>query len=414
MTTGNIQSGSLTGPFYFQKIWLGVDGFTSNPITVAQRFFVRFVSVPRHVEYTVVKTIDSEGIARFRNKKRVVPAVISQFPVERIRHFRPKVFRSDHAYDITVKSAVNTKGTDPTYGSYLSVLPSFDTGTYVWNSNDELQLINKLSSSVKGHQFQLGVALAEGKKSVELLNVTVTRILGAVRAVKKGRLDLALRHLGAVPKGNHGKRVVRPHSLASNDVSKMWLEIQYGWRPLISDVHESFKAYSALTDKNRRTRFMATHSKKTTIVSYPNGTWHSKVEQNIVLSKQVIYVATEVLSQPRSLGLADPLSIAWELVPFSFVADWFIPIGTYLEALHAVPRLTGSFCVTYRSIVKGKGTGILWPNFSGAKYSSQFKSVSRTTPTLLAVPRPEFKPIGDALSLGHVKNSLALLHVAFS
>jgi hypothetical protein len=33
------------------------------------------------------------------------------------------------------------------------------------------------------------------------------------------------------------------------------------------------------------------------------------------------------------LGLTRPLSSAWELLPWSFVADWWLSVGTYLDAI---------------------------------------------------------------------------------
>lgn len=36
-----------------------------------------------------------------------------------------------------------------------------------------------------------------------------------------------------------------------------------------------------------------------------------------------------------SLGLLNPASLAWELVPLSFVVDWIVPVGPFLEAMTA-------------------------------------------------------------------------------
>lgn len=33
------------------------------------------------------------------------------------------------------------------------------------------------------------------------------------------------------------------------------------------------------------------------------------------------------------MGLTNPLEVTWELLPFSFVADWFLPIGDYVSIL---------------------------------------------------------------------------------
>jgi hypothetical protein len=32
------------------------------------------------------------------------------------------------------------------------------------------------------------------------------------------------------------------------------------------------------------------------------------------------------------MGLENPLAVAWEVVPFSFVLDWWIPVGNILQA----------------------------------------------------------------------------------
>jgi len=38
----------------------------------------------------------------------------------------------------------------------------------------------------------------------------------------------------------------------------------------------------------------------------------------------------------KRLGLLNPVAVLWEVVPLSFVVDWFIPIGTYLASLDAM------------------------------------------------------------------------------
>lgn len=73
---------------------------------------------------------------------------------------------------------------------------------------------------------------------------------------------------------------------------------------------------------------------------------------------------------PAKVGLTNPLSVAWELIPFSFVVDWFLPIGKYLDALD-VPLLytfTDKILVNkyiwYRS-VEVKSSDIFNYNVSG-------------------------------------------------
>lgn len=41
-------------------------------------------------------------------------------------------------------------------------------------------------------------------------------------------------------------------------------------------------------------------------------------------------------------GISNPALLAWELLPWSFVIDWFIPVGDYLESLSAFDGFTFS------------------------------------------------------------------------
>lgn len=45
-----------------------------------------------------------------------------------------------------------------------------------------------------------------------------------------------------------------------------------------------------------------------------------------------MFVENPNLHRATTLGLTNPAAIAWELVPFSFVVDWFIPIGNFLNS----------------------------------------------------------------------------------
>jgi hypothetical protein len=48
----------------------------------------------------------------------------------------------------------------------------------------------------------------------------------------------------------------------------------------------------------------------------------------------------EILDSFRGSGISNPALVAWELVPFSFVADWFVPVGDWLKQLDALLGLT--------------------------------------------------------------------------
>lgn len=319
-----------------------------------------------------------------------------------------------HPYGVIISEFSNTKGET----SWLPDQRLF-AGETPWTDNDDLALLAKLAAAVKGHEFNLGVALGQGRQTADLVVSTVVRFTQSVRALKRGRIDQALRYLGAPPKKNV-RMLYNPRTLTDKDVSAMWLEIQYGYIPLIMDVHASCAAFAALTDKMRTSRFIVKHSASgSNSAEYMNSGFVAGVNRQTY--RKSVYLRAELTELPspaRSLGLQDPASIVWELVPFSFVVDWFIPIGTYFEVLSQIPNLSGRFLTSWKTTVKTDFTGqeFFHPvggwkrNFEGASSTGVWIESGRSSATTLPVPRPKFKSIGDALSVGRIKNAVALLH----
>lgn len=89
-------------------------------------------------------------------------------------------------------------------------------------------------------------------------------------------------------------------------------------------------------------------------------TTHTKCEKRIKFHYRV---DNEILRTLSQLSLTNPLEVAWELVPFSFVVDWMLPIGDYLSnmsALHGIEPL--GYSVGDKIVVK--------KNSGSARYSA--------------------------------------------
>ena len=271
----------------------------------------------------------------------------------------------------------------------------------VFTANDILTLQSRLSEAVKGHQFNLAVSAAQGKQTVDMVVNAAHSIGGALLDLKRGRFASAARRLGVNQ---------RPSKLSEKDVAGRWLELQYGWLPLISDVHEAAKAYEAITKGPRRDRVSVSLTRegiKETSTSPPNWSCKGTVKEKW----RLIYEMEEQLSTGRSLGLTDPLSVAWEIIPYSFVVDWFIPIGTYLENLNTIPKLSGRFLTTKSRRFQGSARTVN-PAYKWTKIPTSFNSqvyIERTVSTSLSVPKPSFESFEDAMSPKRIWNALALV-----
>jgi hypothetical protein len=121
-------------------------------------------------------------------------------------------------------------------------------------------------------------------------------------------------------------------------------------------------------------------------------------------------------------GFTNPLNLVWEVLPYSFVVDWFLPVGAYLEALGSFDGLefVDGFKVTF---TRQRYIGIV--NFSGtyAPYSSWQRvhtygtyrrdRIKLDREKLTSFPRPDIPRFKNPLSVVHALNGLALLRTAF-
>jgi len=274
----------------------------------------------------------------------------------------------------------------------------------LFTAADQNRLLAKLADKVRGHSFNLGVELGQAKQTGDLIWNTAKQLALAARNVRKGQLTSALKNLG-LPPGSH--------TFKTKDAAGRWLELQYGWLPLLGSVKDAAEAYAALTSL-RKSRIVVQIRKNGLHDGSQSPTLYSGFGQYRATNR-IIYEMTEDISTARSLGLLDPLSVAWELMPWSFVADWFIPIGTYLDNLSIIPKLKGRFLTT--KTMQYSNSLIVKANFNfygGATARTRRFDLIRTTSTSLSVPFPGFSPLDEAFSARRVYNAVALLTQAIT
>lgn len=312
----------------------------------------------------------------------------------RIRKQRYFSYKSKPAYGGSTVTAVLSRAFPP-------------SNQITWSANDELKLQAKLLERVKGHSFNLAVATAEGRELVSMVESNLLKFGRAVNALRRGDFSTAARQLGARPRGTR---------LKPSDVPGRWLELQYGWLPALKDTYEAGKAFEALSNGPRSTTVVVSSGRKATRDVQPAGD-HGVCEWTEVekYSKRIQYELYEELSASRQLGLTNPLSVVWERIPYSFVVDWFIPIGTYLDDLNQIPKLRGRFLTTVKRYKAGSKVRVGSPlPISVAKVlyvpeddSWESVSLTRTLSSSLSPPLPTFRFSG-ALKGKRVWNAISL------
>ena len=114
-----------------------------------------------------------------------------------------------------------------------------------FSDNVRKRAIYKLQEDIAKSDLNLAVAGAEAVKTVELITHTAARLLKAALALKKGRLSDAYRVLGLSPKAQRLPKAKKVRENAGN----YWLEMQYGWNPLLSDIYGGCKALATMLNQ---------------------------------------------------------------------------------------------------------------------------------------------------------------------
>lgn len=278
-----------------------------------------------------------------------------------------------------------------------------------FTADDELRLLDKLSEAVRGHEFNAGVFLGQAGEVASSVVGTANAFRGIARSLKRGDLSGATRFLSRAVSGSDLRAAKK--RLDVGDLAGTHLSLVYGWLPLLSDVHAACEALEVLANPPRRSTVVVTRSRRTNLDGSQSPTLYYCSAPKVV-SRRIQYRMTEELSMPRSLGLLDPVSVAWELVPYSFVVDWFVPIGTYLSNLAVIPFLKGDFLVTdrvrwaARCITTSAGAA----DFDGGSCNCSETTINRRISSSLSVPLPTFRGFASLYnSSQRCANALALL-----
>lgn len=421
MTTGSwnrdgytLWGGSVKVGIQWSRTWAGADG-PPKP-----------TYLPHKYRYVVRREYGAPGKG-FTSYKTLSPAYIAQLDAGTRRPPKRGRFPGDHAYHMTETRLTEELIVPTVTSAFPAGYPvMWAHGNPSWaavsllTANDQIRLVNKLREKLQGSDFNMSVFLGEGHQTLKLLADSAIRIAKAGVHAKKGDFTGAARALWEGTTRAPLKR--RPNDWSNNprdaqQIANNWLELQYGWRPLLQDAagaaemlahHLSVPAQSTYRVAVRR----EVDSNYRSQVGTNPANWADSLSAK-VHRRSLIARITETPSTIAKLGLLDPELVIWELMPFSFVADWFIPIGSWMEARASAGRLKGLF------ITSDKQTGTC-----NTPVSNWFKSPARATyknvvfdrsiSSSLQVPMPSFKPLDKVASWQHCANALALVTQVFT
>jgi hypothetical protein len=215
--------------------------------------------------------------------------------------------------------------------------------------NLEDRAVNEALSSLKNQKIHLGVAFGERKETAEFVADTIGSMARLASAVRRKDLKAIKKQLlGRNRKQRHHKESLRE---VLDAPSKLVLTNSYALRPMLAD---TYGALELLNDKDRAdpNRYAIRARRKTKQSFYAE----QQLSRDVYMAnckfvakhkgfhgcmvRLDYYIDNPFLRSLAQLGITNPLQVAWELVPFSFVADWLLPVGSYLDTLDADLGLT--------------------------------------------------------------------------
>lgn len=396
MTIGDVSYG---GPFeigsFFSKSWVGDDYPDEGP------------NKANTIYSSVLYDMDGNILNRFTSDRSEVARAIIRNKASRVKRGFVKRQPIPHPYSMNYSkgyqpSISSDQGHGPYTFGYLFGNPGIRPA---WTDNDELALINKLRSAVQGSDFNLGVFLAEAPEAVRMIGDAAERLANGIRAFKRGRILKAASIL------TKGRNIKRPHRITA---SSNWLELQYGWLPLVNDMDSGARYLAHKFNSKPLTRVKVSRSVVNEFTDNLNESplFRASSDSWSFTRKRIIANLREV-DQVQLSGLTDPASVAWELLPWSFVIDWAIPIGDYLSARSVVGSLKAEFIIT--TVTKSyfrpdRDVVYSGPRWVGAEsYWHSWGTMSREVTSTLTVPFPKIKPLSEILSWKRAANAVALL-----
>lgn len=307
--------------------------------------------------------------------------------------------------------------------------------------------LSRLITKMGAETANIAQDIGEIGETIRMIHKTIQRVHNANHALRVGNFSGAVNALwSGAPHGNTRpsnlkfvKRVAKTAKAQAKVLAENWLELQYGWKPLLSDIHDAIEKVSLLAQQpgdliiaaasgSASGHYRNVSDIKTTFVApLPN---HVCGQQTIASYQRDKYgVRFKVADAHKAFlaqtGFTNPIDLAWELLPYSFVVDWFLPIGPWLESFTAFRGL--EFVDGYRSRFLREDAflaindAVITHQTPDGQHPVIWKEDGlwwRTTvgfvrDRLTTWPLPNLPVVKSPWSTGHVLNALALLGAGF-
>lgn len=292
-----------------------------------------------------------------------------------------------------------------------------DTSDYRNAYDSFIRKITRESGKASG-----GVTLAESSSSLNMISNRATQLVTAMNAIRKRDFGLLTKSLN-LSRDDHRARTVwkrQDSKSVVRDGASNLLEYTFGWVPMVNDMRAACNVLSS----TQKPLFIKGGGSRSETDQWNNpltyGSWGYADNGTVQVSVKRLIGGYVTISNPNvdlanRLGLVNPIHLAWQVIPYSFLVDQFIPIGRYLESYSDMFGRTygGGFQsvkVEATSIIVEREISVAGPLVRHETWVEEGKGFQRILMPSLPVPTdlPSFKlPVSNLL--GRAITSVALL-----
>lgn len=261
---------------------------------------------------------------------------------------------------------------------YARALPST-----VWRQQTADWAIQEAYAKMNEPQANVALMLAEGAQTMRMLTNPLQALSKALNQIKIGK--------------------IRTGAAVGDVVGSYWLQWQLGVIPLMHDIQDIIDIAKNGIRKNRNAFVRFKGGKRSSVESQnfisarqykPNFYFDVRtVVQETYKATACVYAQQVEIEDMRDLSLGfDPRQIpalGWELVPYSFVVDWFMNVGSWIKAFTPLSNLSAiGNCVSLKSTTTMSitGTSPFYPKEGGkilstdcGKYTYTVEKLERRT-----------------------------------
>lgn len=249
-----------------------------------------------------------------------------------------KLALRENSYDVTFRQVYGTScmygiGSRDTPYWVPGHLPVYSVDSQLESliSTCQKQATEKAYAKVANVQMSLAETIAERAKTISVV-VAYAKQVKAIWDYCHGKKPLPKSLIKDI------KGTFKSKKNLNKTAAEKWLEFSFMWAPLLEDIKTLIKGikpiqgiyvkgYSTVSDSKLRVTDIFSS------VSL-NGQYNSNFSERRVKCTVKLFVTIDdpLVALQSEMGFLTPVS-AWNIIPFSFVVDWFFKVGAFIERI---------------------------------------------------------------------------------